>query len=161
MQSHIDGCASCAHEMEMATSTLTAIRELPAERCPDAVVEDLFSSVADETGVPEPGGFIGGLRGSVMRPALAASLALAVIVAGIAVERWHESRTHVTPEEVAKAEAALKWTFAYVNDVSRRAGFAVRDEVIGEHVVGRLRAGVHRVTSGDRSTPPEENNGGS
>ena len=161
LQSHLERCVRCSGEMALARRVLGELRNLPAERCPDGIADDMIEAArgAGEEGWRLVGRRSGGWRTIFMRPAMVMGLVIAVVVGGVAFERWHRSRNQVTPEEVARAEAALKWTFAYVNDVSRRATFAVADEVIGTHVVGPVRSGVRHMMSEDQPQTDETNGG--
>ena len=162
LQSHLEWCARCREEIALARCVLGEIRDLPVERCPDGIVDEvMMAGGADEKRRGPIGLWSERWRVLVMRPAMVTGLVIAVVIGGVTFERWHRSRIQVTPEQVARAEAALKWTVAYVSDVSRRATFAAAQEVIGAHVVGPVRSGVRDMMSDDQPQTNDETNGGS
>jgi hypothetical protein len=54
----------------------------------------------------------------------------------------------------------VKWTFAYVSDVGRRSGLAVRDEVFETGVMQPMQRAVRAAIDGETRTR-ESKNGGS
>ena len=55
----------------------------------------------------------------------------------------------VSAEELALAEIQAKWTIAYISNVGRRTGLAIRDDIIGEKLVGTLYKSVNAVSKQD------------
>jgi predicted anti-sigma-YlaC factor YlaD len=163
---HVGACLHCREELAAAKAVLSELRKLPAKQCPDHVVERVFEHIeTQERRRPAWRGalaWLGGRQLGVPRTALAGALALVVIVSSLMFTRTNEPTPEFTPEEIAQAEAALKWTFAYVNKVSRQTGYTVRDDVIGARVVVPVRQAV-RATFEPKETPPQtdNNNGGS
>ena len=81
---------------------------------------------------------------------------VAIVVTSIWVGRVN--RTTVSPEEVAEAQAALKWTLAYVGHVSDRSGQAVRDEVIRNGLVSPVQRALESISHS--SDTDNQTNGG-
>lgn len=163
LERHLNRCDACRDEVALAARVLEELRGLPDRRCPDGIVDDVFASIgAPRTAPAEPRARrrLPAWPALVRHPALAATLAIVVLTGGALLGRWYQTRNRISPEEIARAEAALKWTVAYVSDVGRRASFTVRDDVIGGHVVGPLRSGVHNATTDDDKSTHEQNNGG-
>jgi anti-sigma factor (TIGR02949 family) len=161
-ESHLGACAHCAEELELAKRVLGELRNLPAQRCPDAVTSEVFESIgAEKTRAAEKPfrRWLAGWRYGLLRPALVGSFMLIVTVSAVFVGRHYRSANRITPEEAAKAEAELRWTLALVGDVGRRTGLTVRDDVLGERVVRPMRRAVFSVL--DVGTEPaSDNNGG-
>jgi anti-sigma factor RsiW len=156
-EGHLLTCPRCRHEMSLAKGVMKELRSLPKLECPDRVTERVFAEVE----AVEPTGrtlrvFIktwafGRVLG-IPRPALAGALALLVVFSSLMIERLNEPVEQASAEEIAQAEAAIKWTFAYVHEVGRRSGLAVRDEVFGAGLVEPAQRAV-RSTLGNDDTP--------
>ncbi|MEJ2722501.1 MAG: hypothetical protein P8181_15385 [bacterium] len=144
-----------------ARRILSDLRNLPEQRCPDGVTDRLYAEIdAEEAPRSERRlrGWLAGLRPGVLRPALVGSLIAIVTTAALLIGR-HERSHRYTPEEVAKAEVELKWTMAFLGDVGRRAGYAVRDDAVGAHVVEPVWRAVHSAMDGGTEAPPHNNGG--
>lgn len=172
LKSHLDECGECREELESARRVLSELRDLPEMRCPDGVTDNLFATIgagnAAPTGratvqrtglLPE---WMTAWRFGLFRPALVGSLILVIAVSAVWIGRHNRStgnNSGYTPEQVAQAEAELKWTMAFLGDVGRRAGYAVRDEALGAHVVEPMRRTVHPVMDGGIRVTPHDNGG--
>ena len=165
LESHTKGCFACRHELELATNVLSEIRSLPKKKFSDALTARVFEQIEDASGGKErprrPAGWFGGLwRSGTLRPALVGVFVLLVVVSTIVIDRFNPPDDRVSPEELAEAEAALKWTFTYLNDVNRRTGIVVRDDVIETRIVRPVQRAM-RSALGDEQTPTPKPNGGS
>ncbi|UCG53041.1 MAG: zf-HC2 domain-containing protein [Candidatus Latescibacterota bacterium] len=161
-ESHLGVCAHCSEELELAKRVLGELRSLPAERCPDTVTSTVFETIGSDQTRPTENPirrWLTGWRHGQLRPALVGLFVLIVTVSAVLVARHHRSTNRITPEEMAKAEAELRWTLALVGDVGRRTGLTVRDDVLGERVVRPMRRAVFSVLDGG-SEPASKNNGG-
>ena len=172
LKSHLDECGECREELESARQVLSELRDLPGQRCPDGVTDHLFATIDAGSAAP-PGratvqrtgrrpGWLTAWRFGLLRPALAVSLILVIAVSAVWIGHHNRSLQHspgYTPEEVAHAEAELKWTMAFLGDVGRRTGYAVRDEAIGARVVEPIRRAVHSVLDGGADVTPQNNGG--
>jgi hypothetical protein len=94
-----------------------------------------------------------------MRPALTGALAVVIIVASIVAVRINRTVEHFSPEQVESAESVLRWTFAYMNEVGRKSGYAARDEVF--EASATAQRAVRSALTTDANQQPEEDNGGS
>ena len=165
-ESHVDECKACRQEMQMAKSVVEELRALPGFECPDEVVDRVFDRVEAE-GEGQRNGkgwrrfieWIAPSRFGVPRAAVAGAFVLLIAISSLVAVRVSQREVQPTPEEIAEAEATLKWTFAYVNEVSRRTSVTVRDDVIGERVIGSMRKAV--LTTFEEPTPPPKTDGGS
>jgi hypothetical protein len=165
LESHMNECGMCREELASARRVLTELRELPAKRCPDGVTDRLYATIGADTTVHRDGRLPRWLTArpfGLLRPVLVGSLILVIAVSAIWFDRHNrssgDSRSY-TPEEVAQAEAELKWTMAFLGDVGRRTGYAVRDEVVGARVVEPVRRAVHSVMEGGVEVTPRNNGG--
>jgi anti-sigma factor RsiW len=133
-----EGCALCRRELRRAELLRAALRALPEERCPDAVVERVRELALEESTGPSK---VLPWRGSAaarwlrlggLAAAAAALLWLGVRSSGtpapraVAVQAQHE----YSAEELARAEEELRLALGYVAAIGRRSGVALRDEVL-------------------------------
>jgi anti-sigma factor RsiW len=167
-EDHLGQCARCRQELSAAESVLGELHVLPMLKCPDRVTDQVFEHVDSLAQEPKagrsgtPGGLLGRWLGGryfgLPRPAVTGALVVVIIVSSIFVGRLSRPTEQITPAQIAEAEAAVKWTFAYVNQVGRRSGFAVRDEVFGTGVMQPVRRVVRSalVTNDTEQHVPQE-----
>lgn len=141
-QSHVDVCAKCRRELARAEIVLHELHALPDLHCPDEVVDRALAAAE-----AEPVARQRAQRRSpawwpfpVFRPALAGALVLALVLSGLWVA--NRSRSDFTPADVAAAESELKWTMAYLEDISRRSSMNAMDKAFQTGMVGPLRRAV-------------------
>jgi anti-sigma factor RsiW len=167
-EEHVGRCAECKDELSLASTMLSELRALPSQPCPPQVVDRVFNEIpgaADVADGPmeERGSFVSrwlfAPRLRALRPVLVSVFVVVVAASALFVGRVSRTPAPPTTEEVEHAEAALKWTLAYVNNVSRRTGLAVRDEAIGVGIIQPVRRAVHTVVDEDASKPEEQNGG--
>jgi anti-sigma factor (TIGR02949 family) len=161
VREHVARCSDCAADLDLARAIQDGLRALPELDAPPAVLDRVRAAARLEPPnvVPFP-------RPATPRrfAALAAMLALAVLSALLLFKLRSPApqpapaatARAATPEEVARATAEARVALAYVGQVSRRAGLALKDEVLPE----RLLAPAARVLSrsfqeipGDGSIP--------
>ncbi len=159
MQIHLEKCAACSGELELAEATQTAIRNLPEQQCPDAVTAAVMEHIASEAspGRPVLSWWNALLRWRPLRPAAIAAALVLVVSMSILIDHRREPAVpplvegndtlEYTPEQIALAEAEVKWTFAYINQTFHRAGVTVRDKAIYPHVVVPVKQAIE--TAGD------------
>ncbi len=162
LDQHTAECPACAADLALAQDLAQGFARLPRPACPPRIVAAVLAQAAAEPphssplparagrggrnsaahakGLPARAGWWGrrgeGWRGA-LRPALAAGLAASLAAASLLVfSPGREPR--VSPEEVARAEAQVKLTFAYLGRMGSATGTLVRDEVI-ENVVNPTR----------------------
>ena len=149
---------------------LLALRQLPAQRCPDRVVERVMDRVDEESPPAEGARRIHrrprrwqGIGGGWLRPALVGSLAAVVLALAIDTGRRSLRPTpppeHYTADEIADAEEALKWTVAYLSNLGARSGEAVRNEVFSSGVVRPLERAVRAAFEVESATTPNRDGG--
>ena len=169
MESHLEECSACREELESARQVLSELRGLPQQRCPDGVTDNLYEIIDAETTTQRVNRLPAWLtfrRFGMLRPALVGSLMLVVAVFAVWIginnrspgDSPGESPIY-TPEEVAQAEAELKWTMAFLGDVGRRTGYAVRDDAVGARVVEPMLRAVQSAPGGGSDVTPHNNGG--
>ncbi|MFQ5511204.1 MAG: anti-sigma factor family protein [Candidatus Krumholzibacteriia bacterium] len=126
LQSHVDVCAECRRELARARRVLHELHELPDLYCPDEVVETSMAGL-EETPHRAVRGLLRRWFGGALRPALASAFVVLVAASAFYVAN-RVRQPALSPEEVASAEAELKWTLAYIGDVGRRAGMIAAGE---------------------------------
>ncbi|MDH3215635.1 MAG: zf-HC2 domain-containing protein [Candidatus Krumholzibacteria bacterium] len=169
IKTHVNKCRRCREELAFVKGTLAQLRDLPNLDCPrrvsDVVHERLAASRPDQHPVRAtvPSGFVkrwfSGRQLGVPRPALASALIVLVVLSSLIISRINRPAEHISPEQVSEAEAAVKWTFAYVNEISRRSGLAVRDEVFEAGVIRPMQRAVRSALEADTPTVPKDNGG--
>jgi anti-sigma factor RsiW len=155
--SHVHDCLRCQHELASARRVLNELWTMPAMECPDEVIGSVHREVAAAQAVPKRQRF-SWLRAAWFRPALAGAFTAVAIMSSLYIVDINRSQAP-TAQEVAEAEAALRWTLAYVSDVSRDA--VMKEAVEGGLVGGLQRA--HRSMKKATTTrvPVSESDGGS
>lgn len=135
LQAHIASCARCRQELDAARQVQHQLRELPVFDCPDETVDTALRRASTPSGAGLTGWIRGAMSGVSWRPALAGVLGVLIVISLAVTLRFQRALDRFSPEQIEQAETALRWTFAYVNEVGRKSGYAVRDEVIGAGVV--------------------------
>lgn len=121
LRAHLEGCASCAAELDLAGAVRRELRSLPLHDCPPEILEKVRSAGGQVVAFPP--------RGPRLRIAAAAAL-LAVAVTGGAFF----ARQARQEREVAQATAEARYALAYIGKVSRRTGLELRDDVLRRHL---------------------------
>jgi anti-sigma factor (TIGR02949 family) len=166
MRLHVEACAGCRGELELAEATKAALRSLPERHCPDAVTGAVMERISAET----PAGpsalrwWEALLRWKPLRPATVAAALVLIVSVSILIdhEREHPAplptsgndTLEYTPEQVALAEAEVKWTIAYIGEAGRLAGVAVRDKAIYPHVIVPVKEAIETAGSADVKNRP-------
>ena len=146
LEGHLQQCAACAGELELARQILGGLRALPLQRGPESVVEKVCEQARVDLGArrrQQLQDWLAAWHRPLWRPALGAMLA-AVLLVIVAVERW-QPEPEFSAGELALAEQQVKWTMAYLGQLGRRTGHTVRDEVFRERVVAPIQKSVNRV----------------
>lgn len=118
LRAHLEGCASCAAELDLAGAVQRELRSLPLHDCPPEILEKVRSA----------GGQVVAFRPRLRFAAAAALLAVAVTGGAFFVRHSQQER------EVAEATAEARYALAYIGKVSRRAGLGLRDDVLRRHL---------------------------
>jgi anti-sigma factor (TIGR02949 family) len=165
-RAHLKQCSACSSELELAAVTRSAIRDLPAQHCPDAVTAAVMERIANEPVSKRPAlhwwNTLLGWR--PLRPVAVAAALVLVVSMSVFIGQKQESPApqfvngndtlEFSPEEVALAEAELKWTIAYISNVGRRAGLRVRDKAIYPHVVVPVKQALRGSLDGNKQDQP-------
>jgi anti-sigma factor (TIGR02949 family) len=141
LESHLLTCPACAEELAFAKRTQHTLRHLPQQRCPDSVVNAVVDRIGPERPAPQ------------RRHAAVAALVFAVAVAVLVGDR--PSPPSVTPEELALAEQQVKWTLAYIGEISRRTAFTVRDDVFESRIAPPVQRAFTHVLETEDEAPKQ------
>ncbi|HSK78359.1 MAG TPA: zf-HC2 domain-containing protein [Thermoanaerobaculia bacterium] len=121
---HLEGCASCAAELDLAGAVQRELRSLPLHDCPPEVLEKVRSA----------GGAVVPFRPRLSRFRVAAAAALLAVAIGAGAFFARPVHQGPDPEEVARATAEARYALAYIGKVSRQTGLELRDDVLRRHL---------------------------
>lgn len=152
LRQHLASCAPCREAHAEAVQLALRLRELPELACPPEVSQAVLAQAAAEQGAAQAG------EPATVRafpaptaarspavpatfnrwlPALAIAAMIVTTIGGAfffyprSTPSASTSETvELTPQEVAEAEIELKLALAYLAEVGRNAGIAVRDEMV-------------------------------
>ncbi len=155
-ENHAATCRACRAEVEHAQRIFAQLKRLPALECPDDVVARVREKTLPDDAPKRIREWLARAWAPGLRPALAVVAIAAIVLTSMWVGRVN--RPTISPEEVAEAEAALKWTLAYVGEVSERSGKAVRNEAIRDGLVSPLQRALKSIKQGSDVKP--KTNGG-
>lgn len=127
LQAHLEGCASCAAELELAGAIQRELRSLPLHDCPPEILEKVRSAGGQVAAFPPRKIF------SPERLRIAAAVALLAVGIGAGAFFARPADPVPDPEEVAQATAEARYALAYIGKVSRQTGLELRDEVLRRH----------------------------
>ncbi len=166
--SHVDVCAECRRELARARRVLQELHALPELYCPDRVVDGVMAGLEERpraAGRNRLADWFG-----VLRPALAGAFVLLVVVSAL----WVLDRARpqeITPAEVADAEAELKWTLAYLGDISRQSAMIAATQAFDTGMLQPVRRAIeaafetespaNRQSPGNQQLPKTPPGGGS
>ena len=145
MERHVESCATCQAELQLAEEIRRELRALPHMEAPAAVIEGVKATVRrEQSAATRPPARHG--RWTNLRPspvwALAAALLLAAVLAPLVLTPPSPEVAHLETEptpldgvELERATDEVRIALAYVGRVSRRAGLEIRDGLIVERLV--------------------------
>ena len=124
VERHLNGCTSCAEELEHAVDSVTALRALPALDVPDRVIERAREMLALDTPKTEA-------DARVRRRHRWLAAAVAVAVAGIVGTSSVMRRPPPQPDpEALRAAAEVRFALATIGEITERANRIVRARII-------------------------------
>lgn len=122
VERHLNGCTSCAEELEHAVDSVTALRALPELDVPDLVIERARETVVLDTPKTEADTRIRRRR---------RWLAAAAVVAGIVGTSSVMRRPPPQPDaEALRAAAEVRFALATMGEITERANRIVRARII-------------------------------
>ncbi|MFA6110083.1 MAG: zf-HC2 domain-containing protein [Candidatus Latescibacterota bacterium] len=140
LETHLAGCAACARQLTLTRQVRQSLRELPRLTCPERVVAAATARLRQRQVASwrsKLSRWLTGWRLPVWQPAAAVGL---VLLVALAVDQ-RDREPEPTAAEVARAEREARFALAYVGQVGRNTGRAVRDQVIRTWVVEPLTRG--------------------
>ncbi|HKI05429.1 MAG TPA: zf-HC2 domain-containing protein [Thermoanaerobaculia bacterium] len=136
--SHLERCAPCAAELELAARIQRELRALPELDCPPEVLERVQRAGRGEV-VP----FVPRPRSMGLRIAAAAAMLILALGGGALFFQSQRPR-QPSPEEIAQATAEAKLALAYIGRATRRAGQGLRDDVFQKRLIAPATRGASR-----------------
>ncbi|MFQ5628005.1 MAG: zf-HC2 domain-containing protein [bacterium] len=142
VSSHLQACDSCQIEHRFAQQVAQSLRKLPAKPCPQLVSEAVIAAAKKEhAGLWQ--NLVSAWRQRFLKPAwrpvlATAAIAVLVILATLTLDRQKPQTPQISPDELARVELDVKWTLAYLGNLSKKTGLSVRDKVIEPEVVAPL-----------------------
>jgi Putative zinc-finger len=139
LEAHLDACAGCARELDLAGRCRRELRALPPFSPPRRAVEAAERAAAAGTGSAEVIRLAPRRRAWRARWVSVAAAVLAIAAVGV----WRGVRepptpvatSNVDPHEIEQASRDAALALAYVGKYTRRAETLIRDDVIGIRVV--------------------------
>jgi anti-sigma factor (TIGR02949 family) len=150
LRSHLERCASCAAELELATRIQSELRALPELDCPPEVLEKVRRAGRGEV-VP----FVPRPRSTGLRIAAAAAMLTLTLGGGALFLRLQRQPAQPSPEEIAQATQEAKIALAYIGKVTRRASTDLREEVLQKRLIEPAARGVSRSLGGTQKPEKE------
>jgi anti-sigma factor RsiW len=169
LEFHVRRCPACRHELALASRIADGLRTLPRKRFPEGGVDTAIDSPDPmrRRETPLRRGTGGGANGWFhhaenpwRRPALAAGFLVLLVAGTLFVARPRHSGVNVDRATVIEAEAAVKWTLAYIDEVGRQAGLTFRNDVLDARIIAPAERAVG-ANLGERSHSSPSSNGGS
>jgi anti-sigma factor (TIGR02949 family) len=150
---HLEGCAGCAAELELAASVRRELRALPGLDAPPAVLRQVLRQAGEAR--------FGWRPAMTVRPAWAALAAAVFAAAVLGAGLWLRPAPQ-EPAAVAAADAAAvvqateeaRYALALVAQVGRRTGLTLRQDVLTEHLVDPSVRSLSRVLAPGRRAEP-------
>ncbi len=133
--------AALAAEVEMAQVIRREFRALPEARCPDSVSDAVVKQVRKDLLSNLGTYFRQSIPGFVL-PRIRPTLAMAVLLAVVLASSWFDGTGQRTDPTVAEALREVKWTLAYLSEVTKQTGSAVRAEALEPLVLDRMQQAV-------------------
>ncbi len=141
-------------ELLLARQVRDGLRALPQPRCPMPVTQAVLAEVRQRRRASRAARLQAWLEAqlrSFWQPALAMSVLVLVVASAVLFGRPPQ---HTHSAEVEQALAEVRWTLAYLTEVGRETGHAVRDDVIEKRVVSPMQQAL-----GFTSPRPRANDG--
>ncbi|MEW6752580.1 MAG: zf-HC2 domain-containing protein [Candidatus Latescibacterota bacterium] len=138
LQTHLHSCSACATELQRAERVLAGLRALPVCACPPHVAAAAWArlqALGSHQRRQRARDWLDGWLVPHWRVAGAATVGLVLVLAA----GYQHTRAAARAREVARAQAQVEWTLAYVGELGRRTGLTVREQVVRPHVVAPVQ----------------------
>ncbi len=145
-ETHIQTCADCREALAFAKRVHHSLSALPQQNFSRERSAAVIAEARREQAKARRAVFTSYFtRFTSFRP-LAAVASFAVVLLIILFSLPDGSKKpNFTPEELARAEREIKWTLAYLNDISERASLVVKDDVIEAHVIAPIQKNMFQI----------------
>ena len=127
-----------AEEVELARAIQQELNTRHTIQCPDYVMERVMREVRNDLVLGAGIRFRHAVKdflGSSLRPALAMTVLLAMVITAA----LFGGSNRQTDPAVAEALEEVKWTLAYLSEISRHTGSAVRTQALEPLVLDRMQ----------------------
>jgi anti-sigma factor RsiW len=155
VKAHLQTCAACRDELEMAKRVRAALQALPEREAPAAVVATVSKRTRAASGMPSarPAQVVdlGAWAGRHWR-ALTAVGALAAAVATVMFLTRAPRVQQPTADEVARAETQVRWVMTQLGAISQKT---VREHVFQDRVLVPAANAVESTVESVREATPE------
>jgi anti-sigma factor RsiW len=131
LQLHCQVCRECASELDLAEAVRDGLEALPLLSCPDEVTDPVFQDISESSRAEVHSASV---WLQIVRPlwrpvSVAAAVAAIVLMAlFVGIDR-DQGSTQPTQAEVDRALQEAKFALAVINDVGRKTGRQVGDDV--------------------------------
>ena len=151
VRDHVAACSACRVKLKLAYRITGELRSLPAQTCPDSVVQNVFAKMHSKEkkkrSWPLPSLFL-----TRPRYALGFSLGLAVIlVVLVSLSIYHPGfllnwqQPHYTDEEIAQAKKDIYLALGYVNYATSRTQHIIEKDVVPQKVIRPIQKSLDHI----------------
>lgn len=131
------------YQVDLADGIQATLRTLPQPECPSHVVDAIYDRTIKAERKQRVRDYVGWWREvwlDVRQPALAMAVLLTIVV-GTALFGTR-SPTQQESAEVRQALEDARWAMAFLAEVGRNTGSAIRDDILQEHVISPMHDAV-------------------
>lgn len=147
MEQHLAADPSWEAEVRLARQVRDGLQAFPRPTCPDRVTRTVLAEARRRQRADQ----LHRLRAwveqrwlNLWQPALAMSVLLLLVASALLLGQPPQPAPSVAEQdEVEQALDEVRWTLAYLSEVSQQAGSSVRDEVLNRRVVTPVHRAVH------------------
>lgn len=143
LAAHLERCASCRAELELAETVRREMGRLPCFDTPDRVIEAARRQIGEPGAAPRAAAPSRWRRPAWTALAAAAIAAMAVTAVIVGPERSRQAQ-RPSDDEIARAAAEARLAFALIADATERAEQELRDSVLRDRVLATAVRGVSR-----------------
>lgn len=145
-EEHVESCAACRDELDLALELQQALGSLPTMQCPPEVVARVEAGRAPS----QSGARSGWARAAAGLGIIAAGLLAGLLFLGDrqgAVPGDVPTQAELKQAELEQAEEELRFALAYFGGIARKAGMTLRDDVLAERVLEPPRRALQRLNA--------------
>lgn len=149
VEAHLLSCSECQNEWQFAQQVTQTLRKLPVEPCPQPVSEAVLAAAQNERATVWQrlvSQWTNRKLKISWQPIFAtAAIALLLVFATMTLNRNAPAPQQISQQELERVELDIKWTLAYLGNLSKKTGLSVRDQVIEPEVVAPIQRALKTV----------------